>query len=291
MKFRLEYKPDSQDYGYPKHHGIIVASRPTLATPNLYPFRKGEIWQANFGMCTGESTERCAQLWYAANGFGDEIMLSGAWNYLMGMLAQYDGQDPDTVPKKFPDVGAEPGLEFQGLKNLGFLLESDFPSPQSVRFDPDRMFSPPVSSDLVKAYDARDLQWHAVPFTTVATLRASIRSLMVRRIPIKVAMFVDTGVMGNRGEVVTYIDRDDPDGGGHDITVLDASQDGFVQLDNWWSVSPDLAAKLGVMEQPWGALDGTWRITWECLADHCMQALAFTGGPLNRLYAPPRKDS
>lgn len=289
MKFRTAYKPDSKDYGYPKHHRLIAASLPTLPTPNLYPFRKGEIWQGPYGMCTGESTERCAQLWFSANGYGDEVMLSGAWNYLMGMLAAYDGQDPESVPKKFPDDGAEPGLEFRGLRNLGFLLEEDFPSPQTLRFDALRMFTPPVSSDLVKAYDARELQWHAVPFTTMATLRASMRSLMVRRTPVKVAMFVDTGVMRNQGEIVTSILRDDPDGGGHDVTVLDASHDEFVQLDNWWCVSPELAARIGVLEQPWGALDGTWRITWECLAEHCMQALAFTAGPLNRLHA--RKDA
>jgi hypothetical protein len=257
-----------------------MAAAPSLATPNHLPFRSGEIWQSGYGMCTGESTTRCGQIWWAANGFGSQVMMSGAWNYKVGLLGPYDGKDPDSVPESFTDDGAEPGHEFDGLKNLGFMLEQDFPSPQSPGFDPKRMFARPTSADLVKAYDAQGLQWHDIAFSNITTLREGIRDMMIRRASCKVAMFVDTGVMDNTGGIVQTIDDTDPNGGGHDIACLDASSDSYLVLDNWWRVSPELAKLLGVQEQPWGAKDGTWRITWDCLFRNCMQALAFTGAPL-----------
>jgi hypothetical protein len=257
------------------------------------PYRRGEIWQSDYGMCTGESTSRCGQLWYALAGLGDEVMLSGAWCYLMGLLAPYDGVEPEKVPEKFSDEGSSPSMQFRGLQNLGLLLEEEFPSPQSVGFDPDRMFRAPTSADLVNAYDATGLQWRSILFANTKTLRDAIRATMVRRAPAKVAMFVDSGVMRNTGQLVTAIDDQDPLGGYHDIVVLDASNDTFATLDNWWRVSPELAKKLGIPARPWGAADGTWRVTWECLFRHCRQALAFTGAPLVKKTvetAPEDKD-
>ncbi|HMI84884.1 MAG TPA: hypothetical protein VK550_12375 [Polyangiaceae bacterium] len=280
MKFRTGWLPDPKPVHRASHHELMAAAPPSLPTPNHMPFRKGEIWQASYGMCTGESTTRCGQLWYAMNGVGEEVMLSGAWNYLMGLLAPYDGEKPESVPEKFPDDGASPSMEFQGLQSLGLLLEEEFPSPQSVGFDPARMFRAPTSADLVEAYDATGLQWRSILFANTSTLRDAIRAVMVRRGAVKIAMFVDSGVMNNTGQLVTSINDKDSNGGGHDITVLDASNDGFAVLDNWWRVSPELAAKLGIPVQPWGAADGTWRVTWECLFRHCRQALAFTGAPL-----------
>jgi len=280
VKFRTGWLPDPKPVHRATHHELMAAAPPSLPTPNHMPFRKGEIWQSSFGMCTGESTTRCGQLWYAMNGFGEEVMLSGAWNYLMGLLAPYDGEKPESVPEKFPDEGASPSMEFQGLQNMGLLLEEEFPSPQSVGFDPERMLRAPTSADLVNAYDATGLQWRSILFANTSTLRDAIRASMVRRASVKVAMFVDSGVMNNTGQLVTSINEHDPNGGGHDIAALDASNDGFAVLDNWWRVSPELAAELGRDAQPWGATDGTWRITWECLFRHCRQALAFTGAPL-----------
>jgi hypothetical protein len=280
VKFRTGWRPDPKSVHRATHHDLMAASAPALATPNHMPFRSREIWQSHFGMCTGASSERCGQLWYAMNGLGKEVMISGAWNYLMGLLAPHDGEDPETVPEMFSDDGASPSMEFQGLQNLGLLLEEDFPSPQSEGFDSARMFAAPTSDDLVKAYDATGLQWRSILFANTATLRDAIRSVMVRLASVKVAMFVDSGVMNNSGQLVTQINENDPDGGGHDITVLDASNDTFVVLDNWWRVSAELAARLGIAPQPWGAQDGTWRVTWDCLFRHCRQALAFTGAPL-----------
>lgn len=280
MKFRTGWKPDPKPVHRSTHHDLMAAAPPSLPTPNHMPFRRGEIWQSHFGMCTGESTTRCGQLWFAMNDLGAEVMISGAWNYLMGLLAEYDGENPESVPDTFSDEGASPSMEFHGLQNLGLRLEEDFPSPQSEGFESTRMFAAPSSADLVEAYDATGLQWRSILFANTSTLRDAIRSTMVRLASVKVAMFVDSGVMNNTGQLVTAINENDPDGGGHDITVLDASNDAFVVLDNWWRVSPELAARLGIPVQPWGAKDGTWRVTWSCLFAHCRQALAFTGAPL-----------
>jgi hypothetical protein len=278
--FRTGWRPDPEPVHRASHHELMAAAPPSLSTPNHMPFRRGELWQWSYGMCTGSSTTRCAQLWYAMAGLGEEVMLSAAWCYLMGLLAPYDGVQPEKVPEKFSDDGASPSMEFRGLQNLGLLLEEEFPSPQSVGFDPERMFRAPTSADLVNAYDATGLQWRSILFANTKTLRDAIRATMVRRAPAKVAMFVDSGVMNNTGQLVTAIDDKDPIGGGHDIVVLDASNDGFAVLDNWWRLSPELAKKLGMSAKPWGAADGTWRVTWECLFRHCRQALAFTGAPL-----------
>ena len=280
MIFRTGWRPDPEPVHRSTHHELMAAAPASLPTPNHMPFRKGEIWQSDYGMCTGASTVRCAQLWYALAGLGDEVMLSSAWCYLMGLLAPFDGVEPEKVPEKFSDDGASPSMEFRGLQNLGLLLEDEFPSPQSPGFDPERMFRAPTSADLVNAYDATGLQWRSILFANTKTLRDAIRATMVRRAPAKVAMFVDSAMMKNTGQLVTSIDASDPLGGGHDIAVLDASNDSFVRLDNWWNLSPALAKKLGRPAKPWGDSDGTWRVTWDCLFRHCRQALAFTGAPL-----------
>lgn len=280
MKFRTGWRPDPKPVHRGTHHELVAAAPPSLSSPNHMPFRKGDIWQSEYGMCTGESTARCAQLWYAMAGLGDEVMLSGAWCYLMGLLAPYDGEVPEKVPATFTDDGASPSMEFQGLQNLGLLLEEEFPSPQSPGFDPARMFRSPTSADLVNAYDATGLQWRTILFANTKTLRDAIRASMVRRAPVKTALFVDTGVFNNTGQLVTRIDDQDPNGGGHDVAVIDASNDVFAVLDNWWRVSEALGKKLGIFPRPWGAPDGTWRISWDCLFRHCQQALAFTGAPL-----------
>lgn len=282
--FKTGRLKDARDYGLykPSHHHLLKAT-PSLPTPNLYSYRSGLIWQNGFGMCTGASSARTGQLWWAANGYGAEVLMSGWFNYLLGLTAQYAGQDPDTIPP-LQDVGAEPGLEFQGMQNVGIVLEEDCPSPMSPGFNPKTALTTPPSSVLVKAYDAKGLAWSQVQ--TGGFLRDAVRELMIRRNPVKVAIVVDTGVMRNAGEVVTSINKSDPDGGGHDVTILDASHDDYCQLDNWWRLPSDRAAALGQDPVEWGAIDGTWRISWDCLEKVCDEALAFDGAPLVRKVTP-----
>lgn len=279
--FATGWKPDSRDYGLykPSHHHLFKAT-PTLPTPNLLPFRSGLIWQSGFGMCTGCSSARSGQLWWAANGYSAEVLMSPLFSYLVGLAAEWAAQHPGAEPPaSFADIGAEPGLEYMGMQNVGFVLEQDFPSPMTVGFNPQTALDTPSPALLAeKAYDARGLEWSQVQ--TGGYLRDAARELMVRRISVKVAMIVDSGVMANRGDVVRSINKNDPNAGGHDVTMLDATNDDYAVLDNWWRLPGDRAELLGQAPVEWGAPDGTWRISWDCLEKACVQALAFQGAAL-----------
>lgn len=275
-RFALGHIQDSRDYGYPKHHRLM-ATAPTLDTPNHLPFRKGLIWQANVGMCVGMSFKRCDQLWLAMAGFPDEPMASGKFAYDMGRSEEFAGTDPDSLPP-LQDLGTEPGLLLQALSNVGFLSDEEYPDPTSPNWDSTKVNARPTSDDLVKAYDARGLTFSDVlPDDT--GIREAIRACMVRRQPVKIAMFVDTGVMNNVGAIVTTINRHDPNGGGHEIAVLDASRDDYCVLDNWWD-NPEQGIEFGMPEGNYLNLPrGVWRISWSLLETMIQQAHAVTSVP------------
>lgn len=280
--YRTGHIADSKDYGYPKHHHLMAIA-PTLPTPNHIPFRKGLIWQANVGMCVGMSFKRCDQLWLAMAGFADEPMASGMFAYGIGRSQEYAGMDPDTVPP-LQDVGTEPGLVLQAGQNVGIVSDEDYPDPTSPNWDPSAVNARPGPDALVKAYDARGLTFSDV-LPDASGLKQSIRNVMVRRQPIKIAMFVDSGVMNNTGEIVTSIDRSDPQGGGHEIAFLDASRDDYAVLDNWWDC-PQGGDDWGVPEDnPYGLPRGVWRISWELLETRIQQIHAVTSVPRVRKQA------
>lgn len=283
-RFAKGHRPDSRDYGYPSHHGLIAASPPLLEVADHRRFRSGLLWQDNIGMCTGQAMSRACQLWYAANGYGAEILISGLFAYGVGRAQEYAGQDPDTAPP-LEDIGAEPGLVLQASQNVGILLRDDYPGPESTNFDRSLTNARPSPDALVRAYDGRGLQFSEVTPAAGDRMRDAIRALMVRRIPVEFAMFVDTAFEYNEGQVIESIDQRDPEGGGHMLTILDASDDEYVDFDNWWKLSPEQAAILGKDPVAWGLDDGTGRMSWPCFERYVQQVLAVKAVPLVRKAA------
>jgi hypothetical protein len=277
-RFSLGYKPDSRDYGYPSHHGLIAAAPPSLPRADHLPFRKGVIWQDGVGMCVGTAVKRAIQLWLALNGFPSTAMISGKFAYDIGRAQEWAGQNPDRAPP-LVDEGSEPGLLLRAAHNVGLVLDSDYPDPTSLAWNPARVNARPGSDALVNAYDMRGLEFSSVTRGAFG-FKESIRACMVRRHAVIFAMFVDTGIMSNTGAIVTVIDKRDPDGGGHMLTVLDASRDDYAVIDNWWDYAPE--------EIAWGMPDGnvlglprgTWRIAWALLEQAIQQCFAVTGCPL-----------
>jgi hypothetical protein len=188
-KFSLGYKRDSQDYGYPTHHALIAAAPPSLPKADHLPFRKGLIWQDGVGMCVGEALKRAIQLWQEANGHPSDRMISAKFAYDIGRAQEYAGTNPDHAPP-LVDEGSEPGLVLRGARNVGLLLDEDYPDPTSPNWDPSRVNKRPGSDALVKAYDMRDLQFSTVSRGAFG-FKDSIRACMVRRHPVKFSMFVD----------------------------------------------------------------------------------------------------
>lgn len=271
-RFAKGHRPDSKDYGYPTHHRLIAAL-PTLPTADHTPFRKGFIWQGQVGECVGEAFKRACQLWCAANGHGDEVLLSALFAYALGRAEEYAGFAPENLPA-LADAGSEPGLVLKAAREVGVLLENDYPGPETPGFDPSKVNARPVMSDLVKAYDGRGLEFYTVPIGT--GFRDGIRAAMVRRYPCIFATFVDSAFEDNQGEIITSINEQDPNGGGHMLCVLDASRDDYVVCDNWWRNE----AEGYIWGNPSGPLAGTFRVSWACFEAHVQQVLAVQGVPL-----------
>jgi hypothetical protein len=278
-RFALGYQPDAQDYGYPSHRKIMVVA-PTLSKADHLPFRKGVIWQDGAGMCVGTAAKRDVQLWQALNGYPDDDMISGKFAYDVGRSQAYAGLRPELVPE-LVDEGSQPGLVLRGLREVGIVLESRYPDPTSPAWDPGKVNARPTHDDCVNAYDARGLEFYRVT-TGGFGFKESIRGCMVRRHPVMFSMFVDTGFMANTGAIITTIYKGDPQGGGHMLTVLDASRDDFVVFDNWW----DYADGGIVWGMPAGNLlrlpRGTGRISWALLEHSIIQCFAVSAVPFTK---------
>jgi hypothetical protein len=277
-RFPLGYKQDAVDYGYPSHRLLIAAVAPSLAKPDHLPFRKGGIWQGPVGMCVGSGFKRCAQLWQSMNERTEVGSLSGKFGYDIGRAAEFSAIDPDHEPE-LTDRGCQPGLLLRASREVGVMLDADYPDPDCPGWNGANVNRKPTIDHLVRAYDVRGIEFYKVSRGAFG-YKESIRSCMVRRHPVMFSMFVDSGVMSNRGDIVTSIFRNDPDGGGHMLTVLDASRDDYAVIDNWWA-----RRELGI---EWGMRDGnllglpagTWRIAWATLEDAIIQCFAFSGMPL-----------
>lgn len=279
-RFPTGYVRDAEDYGYPSHRKLIAALPGLLPTANHLPYRIGPIWQDGVGMCVGTAFKRCVQLWQQMAGLPAEFMVSAKFAYDTGRAAEYAGINPDVAPDLI-DRGSQPGLVLRAAQQVGLVLDTDHPDPTSHGWDPAAVNRRPTPDVLVKAYSGRGLQFYRVT-PGVDGFRAAIRACMVRSQPVMFSMFVDTGIMLNTGAIVTAIYEDDPDGGGHMLTVLDASREDYVVLDNWWD-SADHGIDWGM---PAGNLlqlpRGTWRISWALLERAIIQCFAVSAVPFIR---------
>jgi hypothetical protein len=278
-KFALGYQQDAEDYGYPSHRNIMALA-PSLPKADHLPFRKGLIWQDGAGMCVGTATKRCVQLWQNLNGFASEFMMSGQFAYDVGRAQAFAGLDPDNAPA-LVDRGSQPGLVLRAAREVGIVLDADYPDPTAPAWNSANVNRGPSPHDLVKAYDARHLEFYQVMHGAWG-FKESIRACMVRRHPVMLSMFVDTGVMANTGAIVTAIFTGDPAGGGHMLTVLDASRDDFAVLDNWWD-NVEQGIEWGMPAgNILGLPRGTWRISWALLERALIQCFAVAGVPFVR---------
>lgn len=284
-RFPTGYKPDAQDYGYPSHRKLMAIAA-SLPSANHLDFRSGLIWQDGIGMCVGAAFKRCVQLWQNMNGFASEFMISAKFAYDVGRVQEWAGVKPELRPS-MTDEGSQPGLVLRGARNVGVALEIEYPDPTSPSWDPSKVNVEPTITDLTKAYDARGLEFYRVTPGAFG-FKESIRSIMVRRHPVMFSMFVDTGFMQNVGAVLTAIFTDDPAGGGHMLTILDASREDFVVFDNWWDdelLGIDWGMPAG---NTLGLPRGVGRISWALLERSIKQCFAVSAVPFIRRVIQPR---
>jgi hypothetical protein len=274
-KYGLGYLPDDAGVQYPSHHGLVAAGPPTLDTADHIPYRSGTVYQNGVGECVAAWLKRAVQLWQSLNGFESDDMISATFSYGVGRALAYAGVNPDDAPP-LVDLGSKPSLVLLGAQQVGVVLEDHYPDPGSATWDTSSVNARPTPDALVKAYDFRGLEFSDV-IRGAWGFKESIRACMVRRQPVGFSLFVDSRIFDNTGEIVTAIDRNDPDGGGHMVGVLDASREDFVVLDNWWSLPgvSDWGLLLGNEHGPAGA----WRMAWPLLERSIIQCLAVKAVP------------
>jgi hypothetical protein len=278
-KFPTGYKADAADYGYPSHRKLMAIAA-SLPKADHLPFRKGQIWQGNVGMCVGAAFKRCVQLWQNMNGFASEFMVSGKFAYDVGRVQEFAGLKPELRPA-LVDEGSQPGLVLRGGREVGVALDAEYPDPTSPLWDPAKVNVEPTITDLTKAYDARGLEFYSVTSGAFG-FKESIRSVMVRRHPVMFSIFVDTGVMANNGAIISAIFADDPAGGWHMLSILDASREDFCVFDNWWD-DADRGIDWGMPAgNTLGLPRGVGRISWALLERSIKQCFAVSAVPFLR---------
>lgn len=174
--------------------------------------------QGRAGACTGMGTTGAFDQYQRANGIAEPILASPLFFYQLARLQEYAGEDPATIPP-LEDTGAEPDLLCRAANRAGYVSWQACPYPVDPAVLSNdaamaKIVNAPVAPTLMEqAYDLRGLRWHTIPVGTGAL--DMIATAVQHRLAVCTGMFVDTGYMGSAGRVVTAIDTNDPDGGGH----------------------------------------------------------------------------
>lgn len=242
-RFGKGYRPNTGSH--PSGHALLAAHRLSvpspLALPDLRPFDGPVENQGQAGSCVGAAGADQIPLFLRANMLTpDWIRLSILWNYAVGRLQEYAGQDPDSLPANaLDDVGTQPAHFLQAIRNLGFVLQADWPYPMDLATLDDQAAmlrivgqSPPAEV-VRKAYAQKDLQY-AVFDGPASGRMAWIIDCLKHRLPVTFGHEVDDAYEGNTGEVVSHVDVANSLGG-HDELIVAVNSRGNVIVKGSWT--------------------------------------------------------
>jgi|FreactcultureFD7_1027221.scaffolds.fasta_scaffold00819_5 hypothetical protein len=206
-----------------------------LPAPDQTAFVSEILNQGQAGSCTGFGTTAMFEQMFGA--IGRKMPLcSPHWFYDIGRLASFAGKDPAKIPA-LQDTGAQPSLLYSAATKLGIVSWSDYPYPtdESMLNDAAKMAKvvagKPSPSVAEKAFSMRGMTWGSIKVGPGAV--KLIADALQHRCGVALGMFVDSAYEQNSGEVITSIDINDPNGGGHWQAIVAVSGN-VVKIRNSW---------------------------------------------------------
>jgi hypothetical protein len=216
---RFGYKP-SRVQAPPAHEMLRARMKlvEPLPLPDQSAFVSAIIDQGYANSCVGCGMAGGFDQYQRANGIAEPVMPSPTFFYTIARLQEWAGFDPKLIPK-LTDSGAEPDLLCQAMKNLGYVSWQSCPYPTEPDVLSDdsamqRIVNAPLAPALIpRAYDLRGMRWHTIPVGPGAM--EMIAQALQHRLGVVFGQFVDSAYCDSRGQVITTINENDPNGGGH----------------------------------------------------------------------------
>lgn len=244
-RFAKGYRPNTGVH--PSGHALLAAHRmralPPLAQPDLRPFDGSVLDQGAAGSCVGAAGAGQLALFLRANMLTPDWLPSSIkWNYAIGRLQQYAGLNPDALPPDaLDDVGTEPALFLQAVRNLGFVLQADWPYPTDATTlnSQAKMLAivgeKPPADVVLKAYPQTGLEYAVYDGPTSGRM-AWIIDCLKHRLPVTFGHEVDDAYENNLGDIVRSIDVANTLGG-HDELIVAVNARGNAIVKGSWGPS------------------------------------------------------
>lgn len=238
----LGYKQDPEDpRDYPAEQllGAPVAATPEQAS--VREWRHGYLAQGVVGSCVAHALARGIDINIrfnlAKNGYTDVEPPKPSRRFMYFNARQAENVDLKNAGRPVravEDVGSYPRLAMRAVQKLGFPAESFFEYSDA----PTAINQAPPPNAFKHAFDQKDFRYYRIASVGMQRI-ADVSRALKRGSGVIFGMFVDSEFMRNKGQRITGINLNDPNGGGHMMTVLAVEQnsDGTwdVIIDNWWT--------------------------------------------------------
>ena len=268
------FRPD-RPKTYPSVHKLLTKLDYVIDTPDMHSYRSGWIYQNGYGLCVDEAIKRMVQLYASLRGWAPEFLISEVAASIFGRTLEKVYANPMTTPEDLrqplEDTGSIPEMTMLALQRNGLLRVEDMPGPAEVGFDSKNIFMAPMDFPnglLVKAYDARNLQFHEVEYNSFEEFKTVIRSAMRMGMPISGAINANGIAAVDPGyNVVSTLEAG---GQNHFVTIMDATSESAWIMDNWWRDK---------VFGRWGMNNGTWLINPRVLYEGMSNVVALNWTP------------
>jgi hypothetical protein len=232
----LGYRQDAPDErDYPAEQ-LLGATPPTVVPASMARFRVGTLEQKHAGSCVAFALTRAIDMALRAEaerrGAPNPTDLPlGAPGFLYFTARQQevvDAMSAGRAPPTIRDEGSYPRLAMRAVQKLGFCAADAYSYEEALA----HINSPPPAHAYRFAFDQSGLKYYRINSIGIARV-AEVALALAQGHPVVFGMFVDSAFMRNRGERITTVATNDPDGGGHMMAVLDVTESEVV-VDNWW---------------------------------------------------------
>ncbi len=237
---KLGYLPDEPDERDFDAEQILAAPKSSIIVPaSMMRYRVGVFDQRDASSCVSFATTRAIDMWlraeYERRGLDARDLPVGAPGYIYFNARQRAVLDGLT--RMITDDGSYPRLAMRAVQKLGYCGADaypyeDFLAELALAKRERRSERPPPPTAYRKAFDQSGLRYYRISSTGKQRV-ADVARALGQNLPVIFGMDVDTAFMQNTGERVTSIDENDPDGGGHMMTVIEVTSTDVIPDNSW----------------------------------------------------------
>lgn len=234
-KRSLGYRQDRPDPRDIPAERLLGAGASTVTPASMAKFRVGMLDQRHASSCVAFALTRAIDMALRAEAarqgaaVTDLPMGAPGFVYFNARQAEVvDAKGAGRNPPLIGDVGSYPRLAMRAIQKLGFCPWDAYPYEEALA----NINAPPPAHAYRNAFDQSGLKYYRISSTGIARVAEVARALSLGK-PVIFGMFVDTAFMRNRGERIATVDANDPNGGGHMMTVIEVTESEVV-VDNSW---------------------------------------------------------